>query len=118
MPARVITIAELPIDRPMDLIERQRIVGEHMMVSRVVLHRGFRIERHQHANEQMSIVLSGRIRFLLGEVGTADESSVELVSGQVIVLPPHVPHGAEAIEETVVLDLFSPPSTHTGVDRA
>ncbi|MFI4891869.1 MAG: hypothetical protein ACIAQ0_00335 [Phycisphaerales bacterium JB058] len=44
MNARVITLADLEADSPMPLIDRQRIIAEHMMVSRVVLHKGFRVE--------------------------------------------------------------------------
>ncbi|MCA9274128.1 MAG: cupin domain-containing protein [Phycisphaerales bacterium] len=117
MNARVISFADLPTDSPMPLIDRQRIIADNMMVSRVVLHKGFRVERHQHENEQIGIVLSGRVKFLLGEPGTASEHEEVLVGGQAIVLPPNVPHGAEAIEETVILDLFSPPSEKTGIDQ-
>ncbi len=117
MNARVITFAELPTDSPMALIDRQRIIAEKMMISRVLLYKGFRVERHSHANEQIGIVLSGRVRFLLGEAGTDSAYEEELVAGQAIVLPPNVPHGAEAIEETLILDLFSPPSEKTGIDQ-
>lgn len=109
--------ANLPVDRPMPLIDRQRIIGEMMMVSRVVLHQGFKVDRHAHENEQFAVVLSGRIRFDLGEPGTDSARSVELTGGQVLVIPPNAPHGAEAIETTEILDLFSPPSEKTGVDQ-
>lgn len=117
MNARIISFADLPTDSPMPLIDRQRIMGDNMMVSRVVLHKGFRVERHAHANEQIAIVLSGRVKFLLGEANTPSEHEELLVGGQAIVLPPNVPHGAEAIEETLILDLFSPPSQTTGIDQ-
>ena len=117
MNARVITLADLEADSPMPLIDRQRIIAEHMMVSRVVLHKGFRVERHAHENEQIAIVLSGRVKFLLGEANTKTEREELLAGGQAIVLPPNVPHGAEALEETIILDLFSPPSEKTGIDQ-
>ena len=47
----------------MDLITRQRIIGEHMMISRVHLEKGFTVPSHNHANEQFAVVLSGSIRF-------------------------------------------------------
>jgi len=117
MNARVITFADLPTDTPMPLIDRQRIMGDNMMVSRVVLHKGFRVGRHTHDNEQIAIVLSGRVNFLLGEEGADSAYEEELVGGQAIVFPANVPHGAHAIEETIILDIFSPPSEKTGIDR-
>lgn len=117
MQPRIITFADLPTDSPMPLIKRQRIIADKMMLSRVLLHKGFRVERHRHDNEQISLVLSGRVSFLLGEPGTADEHETQLTAGQAIVLPPNVPHGAEALEDSLLLDLFSPPSEKTGIDR-
>ena len=117
-PARVLTIDELEMDRPMALIDRRRIVGAHAMISHVTLHEGFTVEPHAHENEQFAVVLSGRVRFSLGEAGSADdpERVVELVGGQVLHLPPWARHGAEAVETSVILDVFSPPSEKTGVD--
>ncbi|PHQ82032.1 MAG: hypothetical protein COB69_02990 [Phycisphaera sp.] len=86
----------------MPLIDRQRIIADKMMISRVLLHKGFRVERHQHANEQIAVVLSGKVNFLLGEAGTDGEYTKTLTAGQAIVLPANVPHGAEAIEDTLI----------------
>lgn len=86
------------------------------MISRVVLTKGFVLASHSHANEQMACVISGRIRFVLHE-GTNAEQSLTLVAGEVLVLPPHALHSAEALEDTEVWDIFNPPSATTGVDR-
>jgi len=98
----------------MPRIDRRLVRGEHAMLSHVTLHEGFRVEPHAHENEQFAVVLSGRIRFTLGEPGS--ERSVELVGGQMLHLPPNARHGAEALETTVIVDVFSPPSETTGVD--
>ncbi|MFN0012717.1 MAG: cupin domain-containing protein [Phycisphaerales bacterium] len=116
--ARHIRWTDLPADRPMPLIERQRIIAEAMMVSRVHLAKGFHLDTHQHTNEQWVVMLSGRCRFGLGAEGTAARHEVEVSGGEVLVLPSGVPHSCDAIEDTVILDLFSPPSEKTGVDRA
>lgn len=115
--ARVFSWGEIPADHPMPLIERRRIVGSHMMISKVRLSRGFVIATHQHPNEQMVCVMSGRAEFVLDE-GTKAERRVTLTAGQVLHLPPNVPHGCTAHEDTDIWDLFSPPSEKTGVDRA
>ncbi|HEX6810175.1 MAG TPA: DinB family protein [Planctomycetota bacterium] len=102
---------ELAHDEPMPALERRRLVGADAMISHVTLHRGCKVPVHSHANEQFSCVLSGRVRFLL-----ADGERV-LAGGDVIHLPRHAPHGAEAIETAVVLDVFAPPSSTTGIDE-
>lgn len=115
--SKVLTWSELPADCPMPLIERRRVIGSHMMISKVRLSKGFRLATHHHANEQMVCVLSGRAEFVLDE-GTPSERRVMLGAGQVLVLPPGAPHGCVAHEDTDILDLFSPPSERTGVDRS
>ncbi len=106
--------ADLEVEHPMELIDRRRIVGERMMLAHVTLHEGFMVPSHQHENEQFAVVLSGRMRFV---VGSGDESEVLVLgAGEVLHLPSNVPHAAEALETSVVLDLFSPPSERTGVD--
>ncbi len=102
----------------MPLIDRRRVIGEHLMVSEVRLHKGFCLASHHHANEQFVIVVSGRCRFGIGAEGTQDHRVLIVESGQVLVLPPNVPHSCVALEETQILDLFSPPSAGTGVDSA
>lgn len=101
----------------MSLISRRRVIGERMMVSRVVLSQGFVLQSHQHANEQFVVMLSGRCVFGVGVEGSPEYREVEVRGGEVLVLPSMLPHSCRAIEESVILDLFSPPSETTGVDR-
>jgi quercetin dioxygenase-like cupin family protein len=73
---------------------------------------------HTHENEQFAVVLRGRLRFgLPGRDGSAPREIV-VSAGEMLHLPAGVPHSAFAIEETLVLDIFSPPSEKTGIDRA
>jgi quercetin dioxygenase-like cupin family protein len=104
-------------DRPMAMLERRRVIGENVMVSRVLLHEGCVVPTHAHENEQIACVLSGRLRFGLGATGSPQRREVIVAAGEVLHLPANVPHSAEAIEETLVLDVFSPPSEKTGIDR-
>ncbi|RNC80714.1 MAG: cupin domain-containing protein [Phycisphaera sp.] len=117
MKATTYDFTDLPTDSPMPLIDRQRIIADKMMISRVLLHKGFKVDRHSHDNEQIAVVLSGKVRFLLGAAGSDDEYTETLTAGQTIVFPSNVPHGAEAIEDTLILDIFSPPSETTGIDQ-
>jgi quercetin dioxygenase-like cupin family protein len=114
--ARVLRWSDLPVDRPMDRLERRRIMGVHAMISRVDLARGFTLGTHHHANEQFVCMISGRARFVL-HGGTPGERTVTLGAGEVLHVPPNVPHAAEALEDCVIWDIFSPPSEKTGVDR-
>ncbi len=114
--ARKIRWADLEADYPMPRLERKRIHGDRMTVARVLLRKGFQIEPHSHDEEQIAIVLSGKIRFLVGAPG--DRKEIVVGADELLHFPSNVPHGAEALEETVVLDLFSPPAQATGIDRA
>ncbi|MCC6284890.1 MAG: cupin domain-containing protein [Phycisphaerales bacterium] len=107
----------LEVDRPMHLLERRRMIGERAMISHITLFKGCDVPMHQHENEQFSVVISGRLRFTLGRPDAQGRSVVEIGPGEVIHLPSGLPHGALAVEETVVLDVFSPPSAVTGIDR-
>ncbi len=109
--------ADIEPDSPAPLTSRQLVRGERMMVARFVLEEGFDMEPHVHHNEQISVVVEGRLLFRVGTVGS-DEFREELVTaGQVMELPPYVPHAARALERSVVYDLFSPPSEKTGLDQ-
>ena len=109
---------DLLTDRPMPLIERRRVIAERMMISRVVLSKGFVLASHSHANEQIVVMLSGHCKFGLGAEGSPEHREVDLRGGEVLVLPANVPHSCRAIEESVIHDLFSPVSEKTGIDRA
>jgi quercetin dioxygenase-like cupin family protein len=116
-PATVHRWTDRPTDTPMPLLQRQRIIGEQAMISRVHLHKGCYVPTHAHANEQFGIILRGRLKFGLG----ADNSPLRIYQtvgeGEVIHLPANLPHSAEALEDTLILDIFSPPSETTGIDR-
>lgn len=109
--------SDMHTDQPMARLTRRRIVGEHAMLSHVSLAKGCQVPTHAHENEQFGHILSGRIRFGIGAEGSPDRHDLILEAGQVIHLPPNVPHSAEALEDCVILDVFSPPSEKTGIDR-
>ncbi|MEQ9096545.1 MAG: cupin domain-containing protein [Phycisphaerales bacterium] len=110
------TLADLPSDQPMPLIDRRRIMGGRMMISEVVLHPGFEVASHSHENEQMVVMLEGRAEFTIGGTEGGDGEKVIVSAGQVLELPPNLPHACRALERCRILDLFSPVSEKTGVD--
>jgi len=108
---------DLAIDTPMALLSRKRIIGEKMMISQVSLRKGCDVPSHAHENEQFACIIAGSLRFGLGTPGSANHRELVVSAGEVLHLPSMVPHSAFALEDTVVLDLFSPPSERTGIDR-
>jgi unsaturated pyranuronate lyase len=84
-------------------LDRQFIVGEQMMLARVLLKKGCVVPMHQHENEQITYILEGALHFKIG----GEEVTVR--AGEVLCIPPNVPHQAEALEDTVDLDVFNPP---------
>lgn len=115
MDARPVKWADLDADRPMPTIVRRRLIGQQAMISDVTLDQGCIVPMHAHENEQFACVLSGRIRFTIRT--DAGERVYTLGPDEVMVLPAGVPHGAEALEATRILDIFSPPSEKTGIDE-
>ncbi len=101
----------------MALLERRRVIGEKAMISRVALDKGCIVPTHAHENEQFACLLSGKMRFGIGAEGSPERREMVLTGGEVLLLPGGVPHSAEAVEDSVILDVFSPPSEKTGIDR-
>ncbi len=107
----------LPVDHPMEMLARRRVIGEKAMISHVTLEKGCFVPTHAHENEQFVCLLDGRMRFRLGSECAADRREITLSSGEVLHLPSNLPHEATALERSIVLDVFSPPSAATGIDR-
>ena len=95
----------LPLERVTDDIDRKLVNGERMMLAHVYLKKGAVVPKHAHENEQLTYVLEGALRFWIGEDGSEE---VTVNAGEVLHLPPNVPHKAEALEDTLDLDAFSP----------
>jgi quercetin dioxygenase-like cupin family protein len=86
------------------------------MVAQVTLQKGCVIKTHSHESEQIAVILSGRARFGLGDELSADRTEVELTGGNVLVLDSWLPHSVEILEDSVIMDIFSPPADRMGVD--
>jgi quercetin dioxygenase-like cupin family protein len=98
--------ADIPKERLSEVLDRKLITGDRMMLAHVYLKKGAVVPQHSHENEQMTYILEGGLRFWIG----ADESEVvDVLAGEVLHIPSHVPHKAEALEDTLDVDVFSPP---------
>jgi quercetin dioxygenase-like cupin family protein len=97
---------DIPEEPLSDVLSRKLITGDRMMLAHVYLKKGCIVPRHSHENEQLTYILEGGLRFWIG----ADESQViDVLAGEVLHIPSHVPHKAEALEDTLDVDIFSPP---------
>jgi quercetin dioxygenase-like cupin family protein len=97
---------DLPREELSSLIGRRLITGDQMMIAQVFLAKGAIVPQHSHENEQLTYILDGRLRFWLG----ADSvETLDVGAGEVLHIPAHVPHKAEALEDTLDVDIFHPP---------
>jgi quercetin dioxygenase-like cupin family protein len=85
------------------LLQRHFVVGQNVMLARVLLKKGCIVPEHSHHNEQITYVLEGALKFWI------DGRELVVHAGEVLTIPPHMPHKAEALEYTVDLDVFNPP---------
>ena len=86
---------------------RRLISTERMMLAQVFLQKGCVVPKHSHENEQLTWILEGSLRLWLGEDGA--EEMFDVHAGEVLHIPSHVPHRAEALDDTLDVDIFQPP---------
>jgi len=86
-----------------DLIDREMVVGEKIMMARVIMKKGAHVPRHYHHNEQVTYILEGTLKFAI------DGKEIVVHAGEVLCIPSNMPHEAWALEDTLDLDVFTPP---------
>ncbi|HXT68921.1 MAG TPA: cupin domain-containing protein [Vicinamibacterales bacterium] len=97
---------DMPIEEVNSGLSRRLVTGDRMMLAHVYLKKGNVVPRHHHENEQLTYVLEGALHFWIGE----DESEeITIRAGEVLHLPSWVWHKAQALEDTLDVDVFSPP---------
>ena len=97
---------DMPKEKVSETLDRRLITGDRIMLSHVYLKKGSIVPRHSHENEQITYILEGGLRFWIGP----DESQViDVMAGEVLHIPSMVQHKAEALEDTLDVDVFSPP---------
>jgi quercetin dioxygenase-like cupin family protein len=93
---------EVELENLNPLLDRQLIIGQKLMLARVLLKKGAIVPEHSHENEQLTYVEKGALKFWV------DGREIVVSSGEVLCIPPHMPHKAEAMEDTVDIDIFYP----------
>src|ERR1700752_392196 len=97
---------DMPKETVSETLDRRLITGDRIMLSHVYLKKGSIVAQHSHENEQITYILEGGLRFWIGP----DESEViDVMAGDVLHIPSFVYHKALALEDTLDVDIFSPP---------
>jgi quercetin dioxygenase-like cupin family protein len=91
-----------PVEQLSPLIGRAMLNGDEMTLARITLAAGAVVPQHAHPNEQIATVLAGRLRFHVG----GEER--EVGAGESVLIAGGVPHRVDALEDSVVLDVFAP----------
>jgi quercetin dioxygenase-like cupin family protein len=97
---------ELPKEELKPDLHRRLVSTDRMMLAHVYLDQGCVVPKHAHENEQLTYILEGVLRFRLGDDGA---EVVDVSAGEVLHIPSNVPHEAEALEDTLDVDIFCPP---------
>lgn len=93
---------ELDTEKLSEVIARNMVSGEDGTLARVLIKKGGVVPRHSHRSEQYTMILAGALKFVF------DDGELVVRPGEVLVIPAHVPHAAEALEDTVDIDFFAP----------
>ena len=100
---RHIPWSSVPVEELNPLLGRQLVVGQNIMLARVLLKKGCIVPEHSHPNEQLTFIAAGALKFWI------DGKEIVVNVGECLTIPPNMPHKAEALEDTVDFDVFHPP---------
>ena len=98
--------ADIAKERMTDVIERRFVSADRIMLAQVFLKKGALVPTHTHESEQVTYIVEGALRLWLGERG---DQEFTVRAGEVLTIPSNLPHRAEALEDTLDVDVFSPP---------
>jgi quercetin dioxygenase-like cupin family protein len=93
----------IAVDSLNPLLGLHFVVGQNIMLARVLLKKGCIVPEHSHPNEQITFVMEGALKFSI------DGQEIVVGAGDLLTIPPNMPHRAEALEDTVDFDVFNPP---------
>jgi quercetin dioxygenase-like cupin family protein len=93
---------DMPWEEVTPELSRRFITGTNEMIAQVFLRKGTVVAEHAHASEQITYILEGALQFWIGE------EQFVVGAGEVLVIPPNIPHKAAALEDTLDVDIFSP----------
>jgi len=85
-----------------DKITRQYVMGSQSMLVKWTLKSGAVISLHFHPNEQITWITKGSVKVL------SQGKQFIVKAGEILIIPPYVPHEFYALEDTIDIDFFSP----------
>jgi quercetin dioxygenase-like cupin family protein len=97
---------EVPVEEVNSSMSRKIVWGEKLMIARIKFKNGFVVPLHHHIHEQVTQVISGKMRFWFG---ANKEQTMDLNPGDVVVIPSDLPHEALMIGEVEEIDTWAPP---------
>jgi len=100
--ARVHRWDEIALEKITEMMSQKIVAGEREMLAQIYLKCGALVPMHAHESEQMTYILQGALKVVVG----GEEITVR--EGEVLHIPSWMPHQAEALEDTFELDVFSP----------
>ena len=98
--------SDRPLEHLRDGIARRFVTSDRAMIGEVTFQKGDIVPPHSHENEQFTHVIAGALRFTIGEAG---EQTINVGSGEIILIPSNLIHAVEALEDTLEYDVFTPP---------
>lgn len=93
---------KMPMEKLSDKASRRFLSGENLTLVCFELKKGALVPTHHHPSEQMSYVIKGKMKV------TAEGTEFIVGKGEVIHIVPEVGHQFEAMEDSTIIDLFSP----------
>lgn len=92
-----------PVEMLPGIVRRTLNEGARMMLCELRMTKGAVVPAHTHPHEQIGYLAAGRLRFRIGQVWR------DLGPGDSWCVPGGVEHEVHVLEDTVCIDVFSPP---------
>ncbi|MCK4244855.1 MAG: cupin domain-containing protein, partial [Candidatus Omnitrophica bacterium] len=100
-----INTKDMEWNEPFEGVKRTILQGNNLTICLYNLKAGLVFPAHSHENEQMAYIIKGKVEFSIGEEG---EKHI-FEEGMFFAFGPNVKHGAKFLEDSIVVDVFSPP---------
>lgn len=98
------------VENPPGIFRTTLSYNEQSMLCHFSMKQGARIPLHHHSAVQNGYLMSGRVRFQ-----RQDGSTFEASAGTAYAFGPDEPHGAEVLQDSEVVEFFSPMRPEYGV---
>jgi len=99
---RLLRWDDIPIQKMGDTILLQLVWTERATLARFEFTKGTHVPRHKHDAEQHTCLINGTMNMRLGE------TMFKVQPGEIVIIPPNVRHEGWFLEDSVVIDFFTP----------